>query len=282
MILFTSPNEWKELKNKYFGTHVSVGFVPTMGALHQGHQSLFQRAKHENELCIGSIFVNPTQFNQSEDLHNYPRTLHTDIVSASSAGCDALFVPEVNEMYRGAIKSEHSDYGLLTSSLEGSYRPGHFDGVITIVRKFLEIISPDKLYLGEKDFQQLAIVKELVRRDGHETEVVGCELIRSKDGLALSSRNTRLSDEGREKALIGYRTLIEMKQLALTHSPQVVVEKGKAAFNQKTGVELEYLTLVDEESLSELNAWKDARATRALVAFYVEGVRLIDNMRIRP
>lgn len=281
MILFTSTDEWKQLKSKYFGDHLKLGFVPTMGALHEGHQSLFRRAAAENDLCLGSIFVNPTQFNQSADLQAYPRTLEADMRSASTAGCDALFVPDVDTMYgENNPKATVYDYGKLTSSLEGDFRPGHFDGVITIVKKFIEALHPDRMYLGEKDFQQLSVLREMVRREGFATEIVGCELIRSEEGLALSSRNTRLSEEGKSIALTGYKVLKHMQSQAPMRSLEELKEEGRSMLNEVDGIELEYLEIVRESDFSPANGELGEGPSRALLAFYVEGVRLIDNLRL--
>lgn len=281
MILFTSPDEWKQLKSKYFGDQLQLGFVPTMGALHEGHQSLFRRAAEENDICLGSIFVNPTQFNQTADLQAYPRTLEADMRSASTAGCDALFVPEVGAMYgENSPKAAVYDYGELTSSLEGAFRPGHFDGVITIVKKFVEALQPDRMYLGEKDFQQLSVLREMVRREGFATEIVGCELIRSADGLALSSRNTRLSENGKSIALNGYKVLKHMQSHASKRSLEELKAEGRQVLSEVEGIELEYLEVVREDDFSPAKGEPGEGPSRALLAFYVEGVRLIDNLRL--
>lgn len=280
MIIFTNPDEWKTLKKSFFKPYSKVGFVPTMGALHEGHKSLINRAKSENDVCLTSVFVNPTQFNAAEDLTNYPRTLQSDIDAAASAGCHALYLPSVKTMYGDSVKSDPISYGPITDTLEGEFRPGHFNGVITIVRKLLEHTAPDQLYLGEKDFQQLAVIRELVRREGIRTEVVGCDLVRDHDGMALSSRNVRLSASGRQTALAGYQTLVEMKRRTAELNPTKLSQWGRRHLEQQPGVTLEYLEIVYDDDLSRADHWDTARETRILLAFYVEGVRLIDNLPI--
>lgn len=278
MLVFTSPSDWSNLRQRMFTAETSVGFVPTMGALHSGHQSLMRRASQENNLCIASVFVNPTQFNLSSDLVNYPRTLQEDLVYAEAAGCNLLFVPQVSTMYGTDVRSETTNYGALTHSLEGKFRPGHFDGVVTIVRKLLEMISPDKIYLGEKDFQQLAVIRELVRRENLATEVVGCALVRDHDGLALSSRNVRLTPAGRQIALAGHDTLKQMQLKTSELDPQRLAKWGSRHLELQSGLELEYLEVVDAVSFQPTDNWHEPSEIRALLAFYVDGVRLIDNV----
>ncbi|WP_306641224.1 pantoate--beta-alanine ligase [Sanyastnella coralliicola] len=278
MILFTHPDEWKALRSKVFTSAGSVGYVPTMGALHAGHGSLIERAAKENEICVCSIFVNPTQFDRSNDLEAYPRTLSADIELAKRYGCDAIFAPGVNDIYGDKVESLRADYGFLTETLEGAERPGHFDGVVTIVRLLLDAIQADKAYFGEKDFQQLAIIRELVRREQIPTEIMPCTLIRDTDGLAMSSRNVRLSPQGRQNALAIYRTLKEMAERATKVDPQMVQHWGQRHLEQQPGVELEYLSVVYADDFQEASDW--SREVRALVAAWVDGVRLIDNMAL--
>ncbi|MCH2197256.1 MAG: pantoate--beta-alanine ligase [Flavobacteriales bacterium] len=278
MILFTHPDEWKALRSKVFTSAGSVGYVPTMGALHAGHGSLIERAAKENEICVCSIFVNPTQFDRSNDLDAYPRTLSADIELAKSYGCDAIFAPGVNDIYGDKVESLRADYGFLTETLEGAKRPGHFDGVVTVVRLLLDSIQADKAYFGEKDFQQLAIIRELVRREQILTEIMPCTLIRDTDGLAMSSRNVRLSLRGRQNALAIYRTLKEMAERATKVDPQMVQHWGHRHLEQQPGVKLEYLSVVYADDFQEASDW--SREVRALAAAWVDGVRLIDNMAL--
>ncbi len=280
MLVFTQPEEWISLRSSHYGKEKRVGFVPTMGALHEGHKSLFKRAADENEVCIGSIFVNPTQFNQASDLVNYPRTLHSDIEAASTAGCHAVFVPSVQTMYGDDVSSPPTSYGAITDTLEGAFRPGHFDGVITIVRKLLAAIRPDAIYLGEKDFQQLAVIRELARREFPEVEVVGCELVRDESGLALSSRNVRLSPEARSRALIGIQVLNRVKEEATQKNPEECVQIAMKQLSSHPGVQPEYLEIIEESSFSKPQHFEAGVRYRALVAFVIDGVRLIDNVQI--
>jgi len=267
MLVFTSPSDWIHLRQRMFTAETSVGFVPTMGALHAGHQSLMRRAAEENTVCLSSVFVNPTQFNLSSDLVNYPRTLQEDLIYAEAAGCDLLFVPQVSTMYGTDVRTETTNYGALTHSLEGKFRPGHFNGVVTIVRKLLE-----------KDFQQLAVIRELVRRENLATEVVGCALVRDHDGLALSSRNVRLTPAGRQIALAGHDTLKQMQQKTSEIDPQRLAKWGRRHLEFQAGLELEYLEVVDAVSFQPTDNWHEPSEIRALLAFYVDGVRLIDNV----
>lgn len=276
MLIFTRPEEWGALRKSYFDHRGSVGYVPTMGALHQGHQSLIERAVKENEISVCSIFVNPTQFDKSADLQNYPRTLHADLTMAEESGCDAVFVPEVKTMYGHAVVSGAADYGALTSTLEGAHRPGHFDGVVTIVRKLFAAVEPDRAYFGEKDFQQLAIIRELVKRESLGVDVVSCKLIRDVDGLALSSRNVRLSPQGRMNALAISDTLRQLRLRSGEVSPEMLAKWGRRHLAQQKGIELEYLELINEQTFDKAESWDEP--VRALVAVCVDGVRLIDNM----
>ncbi|MDP3353266.1 MAG: pantoate--beta-alanine ligase, partial [Flavobacteriaceae bacterium] len=190
----------------------NVGFVPTMGALHAGHLSLAKQAKAENDVVVVSIFVNPTQFDKLEDLNKYPRTTEKDLELLQSINCDIVFMPTVNEMYDKNIKSEHFDFGGIEFEMEGKFRKGHFDGVGTIVKRFFEIIKPHKAYFGEKDFQQLQIVKKLVEINNLPVKIIGCDIFREEDGLAMSSRNIRLSEKQRKAAPFIYEILLETKK----------------------------------------------------------------------
>ncbi len=277
MIVFTRSDDWQQLRTRLVHRGASVGFVPTMGALHEGHQQLMKRAAAENDLCLASVFVNPTQFNDPNDLLNYPRTLQHDIDRAEQAGCDMLFLPTVNELYTGEPVANKVDYGVLTNTLEGAARAGHFDGVVTIVRKLLSALQPDVLYLGEKDFQQLAVVSELVKREALPARVSGCALVRDENGLALSSRNARLSVEGKQHAHQGHRALRLMREVALSHTPQSLADLGMDLLRQAKGLHPEYVAVVNEQTFQTDAAYLPGCAYRALMAFSVEGVRLIDN-----
>ncbi len=250
-----------------------------MGALHSGHQSLISRAKKENDLVVTSIYVNPTQFNDASDLEKYPRDLTKDLGLAAEAGCEVVFAPTTEAMYGSDVSSETTDYGILTSSLEGAQRPGHFNGVVTIVRKLLKAIGADNAYFGEKDFQQLAIIRELVRREELPVNIVGCELIRDTDGLALSSRNVRLSEEGRKTALNIIRILREMREMKKEMNPQALAGWGFEELERVAGLTPEYVEIVDSTTLQSLREWKEIDA-RILAVAWADGVRLIDNLPI--
>lgn len=278
MLVFTRPDEWSQLRKHYFGNPHSVGFVPTMGALHDGHRSLMERAAKENTISVCSIFVNPTQFDKAEDLEKYPRTLHDDLSAAEAAGCDVAFVPSVEAMYGDKVKSRVADYGHLTATLEGAHRPGHFDGVVTIVGKLFDAVRPDRAYFGEKDFQQLAIIRAFVEHEHRSEHIVPCALIRDRDGLALSSRNVRLTPTARQNALAIPHTLREMQKRREQLDPKALERWGQRHLEQQPGVELEYLSVVNAETFKQPEDWSEP--VRALVAAHVGGVRLIDNVAL--
>ena len=212
MILFRDSIEIKEFLVSKSRQNVSIGFVPTMGALHLGHISLIEEAKEKCDLVVASIFVNPTQFNNTKDLETYPRTIESDIVKLSNAGCDVLFHPEVGNMYlEGEQKLKSNDYGYFIEILEGLKRPGHFDGVVTILTKLFNIINPNQVFFGQKDYQQCLVAETLIKRDFPDIILNRCKIIREADGLAMSSRNSRLSVEERQSAIKIYQTLLFIK-----------------------------------------------------------------------
>lgn len=257
----------------------SLGFVPTMGALHQGHLSLLERSVAENDISICSIFVNPIQFNNKNDLEKYPRTFEDDCRQLENADCDIVFAPSVNEMYPEETKASF-DFGKLERLMEGEHRPGHFNGVAIVVDKLFEICMPHKAYFGEKDFQQLMIIRELVKIKQLNVEVVGCPIIREADGLAMSSRNIRLNQHERTIAPVIYNTLEWMKSEARMISVPDMLEQAKARFSNYTELKLEYVQLVDENTLFSVNNWSEVEDIRAFVALFLGDVRLIDNMKI--
>jgi pantoate--beta-alanine ligase len=266
-------NSWVEYLRSEGKT---IGLVPTMGALHPGHVSLVRESRSICDAVIVSIFVNPTQFNNSQDLKHYPRTLSADISLLEAGLCDAVFAPSVDEIYPTLAKG-HWDFGVLTSSLEGFYRPGHFDGVITVVKRLFEITTPDMAFFGEKDFQQLAVIKEFARKEGLSLQIVSCKTLRELDGLAMSSRNTRLKAEERSIALKISKILKNLKSQSENKSPGTLVHAGIEQFHNCAGIQLEYLAIVDGNTFEPLNkTWKGRPV--ALVAAYVGDVRLIDNI----
>lgn len=250
-----------------------------MGALHQGHISLIEAAKAEVGFTIASIFVNPTQFNNAADLEKYPRMEDKDIELLVNAKCDVVFIPSVEEMYSNLEKG-HWDYGILSSTLEGHFRPGHFDGVLTIVKRFFEIVEPDVAFFGEKDFQQLAHIKRLVKEEMPNIEIKGCPTKREDDGLAMSSRNMRLSEKGRALSLQISKILFEMKDKKADFSPSELEDYGRTQFDFIHGIELEYLEVIDGKTFAPVPDWDDLFEPVVVVAAYVEGVRLIDNVRL--
>ena len=257
-----------------------IGFVPTMGALHEGHASLVKRAVAENDVVVVSDFVNPTQFNDKNDLLKYPRTLEADCELLEKEGAAYVFAPSVEEVYPEPDTRQFS-YAPLDTVMEGKYRPGHFNGVCQVVSKLFMMVEPDKAYFGEKDFQQLAIIREMVKQMNFPLEIVGCPIVREADGLALSSRNARLSEKERLQALSISKTLFQSKEYAATHTveeTQKFVEDGIAAAE---GLELEYFELVDGTTLQKISTWDETNYAVGCITVYCGEVRLIDNIKYK-
>lgn len=257
-----------------------VGLVPTMGALHEGHASLVERSLRENEVTVVSVFVNPTQFNDSTDLEKYPRTLEADCRLLEQCGASFVFAPSVEEMYPQP-DTRHFSYPPLDTVMEGAFRPGHFNGVCQIVSKLFDAVTPDKAYFGEKDFQQLAIIREMVRRMEYKLEIVGCPIVREKDGLALSSRNKRLSDQEREKALNISQTLFKSRNFAAAHTVSETKKMVEDAIDAAPGLQLEYFEIVDGNSLQEITNWEDTSYAVGCITVFCGEVRLIDNIKYK-
>ena len=262
------------------GQNITLGLVPTMGALHQGHISIVRRAKEENDRVIVSIFVNPTQFDKKEDLINYPNTLEADLQALESIGCDYVFIPSIDEMYQGDTKSESFDFGGLDKVMEGKFRTGHFDGVATIVKKLFLITKPDKAYFGEKDFQQLLIIKKMVALEALPIEIVSMEIFRENDGLAMSSRNTRLSEQQRLAAPEIYQTLLKSKKLFENGDIAKVKSFVKNEFIQNAELDLEYFDITDTETLRSVSKIVPHTKYRAFIAVFAGKIRLIDNIAL--
>ena len=257
-----------------------VGLVPTMGALHSGHASLVKRSVNENEVTVVSVFVNPTQFNDQNDLIKYPRTLDADCKLLESNGCNFVFAPAVNEMYPTPDTRQFS-FAPLDTVMEGAFRPGHFNGVAQIVSKLFDAAQPHRAYFGEKDFQQLAIIREMVKQLNYDLDIVGCAIVREEDGLALSSRNARLSSEEREIALKISQTLFKSRTFAADHSVSETlrfVEEGIAA---EKGLRLEYFEIVDGYTLQKVESWKDSDYIVGCITVFCGEVRLIDNIKYK-
>ena len=255
-----------------------VGLVPTMGALHKGHLSLVERCVRENDICVVSVFVNPTQFNDKHDLETYPRTLEADCALLESAGCDFVFAPSVEEMYPEP-DTRTFDFGTVMQVMEGAKRPGHFNGVAQVVSKLFYIVEPDNAYFGEKDFQQIAVIRAMVKQLQIPVQINACPIVREADGLALSSRNTRLTPALRQKAPLIARTLQESKALAATKSVREVIDYVVNTLNADPDLEVEYYEIVDGDSLVAIQDWKDTSYAVGCVTVYCGEVRLIDNIK---
>lgn len=257
----------------------SIGFVPTMGALHEGHLALMRQAKKENDLLVVSIFVNPVQFNNADDLKKYPRTPEADTKKLGSVHCDVLFAPDVKEMYPEEVTVQY-DFGGLDKVMEGAFRPGHFNGVAVVVKKLFDIIRPDRAYFGEKDFQQLTLIKKLTAEEKIPVEIVPYPIVREPDGLAMSSRNRLLSSEERKIAPFIYKTLQEAKlrrnHICANPLRQMIIN----IFESNEQFRLEYFDIVNDETLQPISVWNDKIGTVACVAVWLGNVRLIDNIRI--
>ncbi len=258
----------------------SLGFVPTMGALHDGHLSIIEKAKKENKFVIVSIFVNPTQFEKQEDLKKYPNQLELDLELLKSKKCDFVFIPSVKEMYTTRIESEPFDFQGLDKVMEGTSREGHFDGVGTIVKKFFEIIQPHKAYFGEKDFQQLQIIKLMVNKNNLPIQIIPCDIYREKDGLAMSSRNIRLSANSREAAPLIYQTLVKCKNLFLKKDINKVKISVKNQFKNNPDLDLEYFEIADITTLVPSSVKEKNKKYRAFIAVHAGSIRLIDNIAL--
>ena len=257
-----------------------VGLVPTMGALHVGHASLVKRSVNENDVTVVSVFVNPTQFNDKNDLVKYPRTLDADCKLLESCGVTFVFAPSVEEIYPEPDTRRFS-YAPLDTVMEGAFRPGHFNGVCQIVSKLFDIVKPHCAYFGEKDFQQLAIIREMVRQMKFDLEIVGCPIVREEDGLALSSRNARLSAEERENALNISRTLFKSRTFATTHSVSETQKMVEDAIAAAPGLRLEYFEIVDGNTLQKVGDWNDTSYVVGCITVFCGEVRLIDNIKYK-
>ncbi|MFC7346321.1 pantoate--beta-alanine ligase [Chryseobacterium zhengzhouense] len=258
-----------------------IGFAPTMGALHNGHLSLYEAARKENDLVISSIFVNPTQFNNAEDLEKYPRNIDRDISILEKSGLvDAVYIPQVEDIYPEKTESKHYDYDGLENEMEGKSRPGHFDGVGTVVEELFRQVKPDNAYFGEKDFQQLAIIRKMTEKKQLPIKIIGVPIYRAESGLALSSRNQRLTAERRDDSKIIYEILVSVNRWFKLKSITEINEKVKEILSTQSGMELEYFMIADENTLKETETVEDSKSYRAFIVVNVDGVRLIDNMHL--
>lgn len=259
----------------------TVGFVPTMGALHDGHLALIKKATKFNDFSVVSIFVNPTQFNNAADLEKYPRTLEKDVekIKTVSPNC-IIYAPSVNDIYEGNTKSSSFNYDGIEFEMEGKHRPGHFDGVGTIVKKLFEIVKPTNAYFGEKDFQQLQIVKKLVAKNNLNVTIIGCPIHREISGLAMSSRNERLSTENREEASIIFKTLQIASEKFGTKSASKVTKWIIKSLEKNKNITLEYFEIADEDTLKTCVRKSKNKKYRAFIAVFIDNIRLIDNISL--
>lgn len=261
----------------------TIGFVPTMGALHEGHLMLVKRSVSENDICVVSVFVNPTQFNDKTDLANYPRTLETDADLLASVGCQIIFAPTAQEMYDEEEMTNpfEFDFGGLDIVMEGKFRPGHFNGVVQVVSKLFKLVQPTRAYFGEKDFQQLAIIRRMVRVMNLPVEIVGCPIVREATGLAMSSRNALLTAEQRQLAVHISQVLNESRQFVPATPVSELHTALVAAINQREGLEVEYFDIVDGKTLQSIEKWEETDDVVGCITVYCGKVRLIDNIRYK-
>ena len=280
MKVFKTKKELKTYFKGYSSKNFTIGFVPTMGALHNGHLSLVKESVDNNEITVASIFVNPTQFNKKEDLENYPRTLESDLTLLQSVSCDIAFIPSTEEIYSNTVSSNHFEFDGLEIQMEGKFREGHFNGVGTIVKKLFEIVTPTNAYFGEKDFQQLQIIRKMVQKNQLPVSVIGCPTFREKNGLAMSSRNQLLSEKEKEEGAIIYETLCEVKELIDNKAIEKINSWVGEQFDKNPLFELEYFVIADEENLTPALTISPNKNYRAFIAVHADKVRLIDTMAL--
>lgn len=281
MLVFNNQADLKEHLKSVSTSQSTIGFVPTMGALHKGHLSLIAQSIKENTTTVVSIFVNPTQFNNPEDLEKYPRTLEADIKIVKTLNPDVIiFHPSVEDIYNGNTKSEPFNFDGLENQMEGKHRPGHFDGVGTIVKRLFEIVKPNKAYFGEKDFQQLQIVKKMTTKANLPVTIIGCPILREESGLAMSSRNERLTKEAKKEAAIIYKILLQAKELFNSKSAKEVENWVETEFKKHTLFQLEYFEIVSEFDLLPYSEKTESKKARAFIAVFLNNIRLIDNISL--
>jgi len=281
MLIFRTKAELNKFLTQHRGTNSTLGFVPTMGALHEGHLSLLNQSMANNSVTVISIFVNPTQFNNSEDLLHYPRTLDDDVKKIKTISDTIIvYAPTVEDIYEGNTTSQHYNFDGLEHQMEGKFRLGHFDGVGTVVQRLFDIVQPDTAYFGEKDFQQLQIIKKLVEKEKLSVKIIGCSIHREANGLAMSSRNLRLTDQQRKEAALVFKTLQTAKQLFGTKSAKEVSEFVTQTFQNHAVFELEYFEIADESTLKSCIRKNKNKKYRAFIAVFVNKIRLIDTISL--
>ena len=282
MPVFQTQNALQIKLKKAQNQSKKIGFVPTMGALHKGHLSLLEESISENEITVLSIFVNPTQFNNADDLKKYPRTLEKDVALVRKLNENILiYAPSVKDIYAGETISTSFNYDGLEHQMEGKHRPGHFDGVGTIVKKLFEIVNPTNAYFGEKDFQQLQIVKKLVAKHKIPVNVIPCEIHRESSGLAMSSRNERLSENARNESKLIHQILLDAKDKFMLKSAQEVSQFVEREFKKHKNFTLEYFEIADEETLLTCKRKIKSKNYRGFIAVFIENIRLIDNISLK-
>lgn len=281
MLIFKTQNELVSHLKSLSISESSVGFVPTMGALHRGHLSLLERAFKENTTVVISIFVNPTQFNNAEDLAKYPRTFDEDIAKIKTISNNTIvFAPTVEDIYEGQTISQHFDFDGLENQMEGQFRPGHFDGVGTIVKRLFEIVKPTRAYFGEKDFQQLQIIRKMVSKLQLAVAIVECPIYRESNGLAMSSRNERLTPKEREDSSVIYSTLTAVKNQFEYKSAQELILWVSHQFDLHPQFKLEYFQIAEEETLLPCVTRNKNKKYRAFIAVFINNIRLIDTISL--
>jgi len=281
MEVFRSKKSFEDYieRNKEMGKR--IGFAPTMGALHRGHLSLYENAKKDNDLVISSIFVNPTQFNNTQDFEKYPRDVENDLqILEKTKLVDAVYIPKVSDMYPDGLKSKKYDFDGLENEMEGKFRPGHFDGVGTVVEELFRQVKPDNAYFGEKDFQQLAIIRKMTEKLNLPIKIHPVEIFREENGLAMSSRNERLTKHQRDHAKIIHETLIKVNDWFRVITIPEINERVKEIFDNEEDMKLEYFIIANENDLKETDFFYKDQQYRAFIAVFVGEVRLIDNMHL--
>lgn len=284
MVILRTINDVTQYVATQRGRGASVGLVPTMGALHEGHISLVERAVSDNDTVVVSVFVNPTQFNNPDDLASYPRKEEDDVRLLAQAGASAVFAPSVDEVYPGGPDAQEKhvfDLGVAAEVMEGKYRPGHFQGVAQIVSKLFRIVNPDRAYFGEKDFQQIAVIRNMIKSEGIRVEIVPCPIKRADDGLALSSRNSLLTPEQRKVAPEIHAALKDSVEYSLNHSVRATHDSVVERIDAVPHMRVEYFEIVDGRTLQAIDEWEESPDVVGCITVYCGKVRLIDNIAYR-
>ncbi|MCH2192648.1 pantoate--beta-alanine ligase [Kordia sp.] len=281
MTIYYTQNTLKTFIETQKSEGKTIGFVPTMGALHKGHLSLVRNAMTDNDIVFVSVFVNPTQFDNATDLEKYPRTLEADVALLKTLGKNIfVYAPSVKDIYNSDVNAEKFSFDGLEFEMEGKFRTGHFDGVGTIVKRLFEIVTPNNAYFGEKDFQQLMIIKKLVSKYKLPVHIVGCKIFREASGLAMSSRNDRLSEEARKESAFIYKTLLEAKEKFGTKSARQVKEWVQKEFSKHPLLTLEYVEIANLKNLKTVKRKSKNETYRIFIAAFIENIRLIDNLAL--